>query len=472
LFKRKSIFFKLFLTTLLILFSSLIFFGVLFNYLVHNVFFNSAKESLNHQREQISHHLNLAYQEEWDQGVVQASLELTLNQEDRSTFIFGQDGNLKYQSTESDVEDLIIDRTIIQSALQGEEITEIIRVNHNRMFIVAAPMLIESDLQPQHVIVSILHGYDRETHQLKLINLIALFITVIFTGIVIFFASRKITSPLREMNNVVLQFAKGDFSRKVNIKTKDEIGQLGSSVNYMAKELSSIEQMRKDFVANVSHDLRSPLTSIKGFLVAFIDGTIPKERQGHYLAIMKSETERLIKLVNDLLDITKLESNELSIQRISYNISEQMRLVIAKMEPELSKRQLDVEIVDENEDYHVYADADRIEQVLINLIQNAIHFSDRHQAIQIKIKRIDALLLISIKDHGKGIREEDLEKIWERFYKVDKSRTNNLGTGIGLSIVKQILDLHQTQISVKSEFEKGTIFEFQLPLSKKESKTD
>ncbi|WP_158318620.1 HAMP domain-containing sensor histidine kinase [Halalkalibacter akibai] len=261
-----------------------------------------------------------------------------------------------------------------------------------------------------------------------------------------------------------MRFAKGDFSRKVKIATKDEIGQLGHSVNYMAKELESIEQMRRDFVANVSHDLRSPLTSIKGFLVAFIDGTIPEQKKSRYLSIMKSETERLIKLVNDLLDITKLESAELTINPTSYNISEQLRLVIAKMEPELSKFEIEVEL-DEEEDYFVFADSDRIEQVFINLLQNAIHFSTRQQVIYIKMKKVENMLSVSIKDEGKGINEENLKKIWDRFYKVDQSRTNNLGTGIGLSIVKQIIDLHQTEIEVTSELGKGTTFTFKLQLS-------
>ena len=462
--KRKSIFLKLFLTTLLILFTSLVFFGIIFNYLVHNVFFNSAKESLNHQREQLVHHLNLAYEENWDRDVIQASLELALDQEDKVTFIFGQDLELKYKSMQTGIEDIIIEREIVQSALSGEEVTKIIRVQQDRMFIVAAPMVVESDVQPNHVIVSVLHGYDREASQIKIINLIALLITVLFTAIIIFFVSRKITSPLREMNNVVLRFAKGDFSRKVKIATKDEIGQLGHSVNYMAKELESIEQMRRDFVANVSHDLRSPLTSIKGFLVAFIDGTIPEQKKSRYLSIMKSETERLIKLVNDLLDITKLESAELTINPTSYNISEQLRLVIAKMEPELSKFEIEVEL-DEEEDYFVFADSDRIEQVFINLLQNAIHFSTRQQVIYIKMKKVENMLLVSIKDEGKGINEENLKKIWDRFYKVDQSRTNNLGTGIGLSIVKQIIDLHQTEIEVTSELGKGTTFTFKLQLS-------
>ncbi|GAE35176.1 hypothetical protein JCM9157_2273 [Halalkalibacter akibai JCM 9157] len=162
--------------------------------MVHNVFFNSAKESLNHQREQLVHHLNLAYEENWDRDVIQASLELALDQEDKVTFIFGQDLELKYKSMQTGIEDIIIEREIVQSALSGEEVTKIIRVQQDRMFIVAAPMVVESDVQPNHVIVSVLHGYDREASQIKIINLIALLITVLFTAIIIFFVSRKITS--------------------------------------------------------------------------------------------------------------------------------------------------------------------------------------------------------------------------------------------------------------------------------------
>lgn len=155
------------------------------------------------------------------------------------------------------------------------------------MFLVALPMELKSETPSNHAMVVIFHGFDQDTNPIRFINLSAIAVTIILTGVIIYFASRKITAPLLELNRNVLEFAKGDFSNEVKINRQDEIGQLGASVNYMAKELAGLEKARRDFVANVSHDLRSPLTSINGFLTAIQDGTIPENRRNHYLSVMK-----------------------------------------------------------------------------------------------------------------------------------------------------------------------------------------
>ncbi|MCD8500677.1 MAG: HAMP domain-containing histidine kinase [Bacillaceae bacterium] len=267
------------------------------------------------------------------------------------------------------------------------------------------------------------------------------------------------------MNKSALEFAKGNFTHRVKIETKDEIGQLGETMNYMAKELGSIDQMRKEFVANVSHDLRSPLTSIKGFLGALIDGTIPSTQQAKYYNVMKNETERLMKLVEDLLDMARLEANQLELSLNVYNVSEQVRIVIAKMEPELSKHQIEIELMNE-EDVNVFADQDRIHQVLVNLLQNAIQFSKPKSKIEVSIETNNEEAFIRIRDYGFGMKQEDIQFIWERFYKTEKARTYKGGTGIGLSIVKHIIDLHQSTIDVDSKLGEGTTFTFTLKLEK------
>lgn len=466
MFKNKTIFKKLFLSSLLILFLSFLFFLLVFNYLIHNIIFKSYQDTLIERSEQIARYLDEADEQRWDNHIIQSTLDLSLNHEDHVTFIYDDTGKLKYYPQNAYVDHHHIDHKVVQSVIRGEEIMKLTKVNGSNMLIVAGPMSIPSEAQLEHVIVTVIHGFDKNASELRLINLLAILITITLTAIIIFFVSRKISSPLQEMNNIVLKFAKGDFSENVKVRSKDEIGQLGESVNHMAKELSSIEQMRRDFVANVSHDLRSPLTSINGFLVAILDGTIPDERRNHYLAIMKNETERLIKLVNDLLDISKLESNELQIDPTSYNFSEQLRLIIAKMEPVLLKHETEIELNDEDEDIYVYADSERIEQVLINLIQNAIHFSPNKSIVNIKLECDKNKVMFVVRDKGNGISEQDLQYIWDRFYKADKSRTNKLGAGIGLSIVKRIIDLHDTTITVESNLGEGTTFSFALPLAR------
>ncbi|WP_339149446.1 MULTISPECIES: HAMP domain-containing sensor histidine kinase [unclassified Sutcliffiella] len=467
LINRKSIFIKLFLTSLLILFVSFLIFALIFNYMLHSVLFKNYQDSIYYQRDQLTSFINEVSNKEMDKETFDSSLELSMHKEDQTSFIFGEDGELKFLSDSRTELLSSIEKEYISKALNKEESVKKIRVDDRHMFIIALPMEIATEENPDHAMVVVFHGFDRDINPIRLLNLGAIFITITITGIIIFFASRKITAPLRELNENVLEFAKGDFSREVTINRKDEIGQLGESVNYMAKELAGMEQVRRDFVANVSHDLRSPLTSIKGFLVAIQDGTIPEHRREHYLTIMRDETDRLIKLVNDLLDMTQLESNQMTLTPEAYNISEQLRRVIAKMEPNLTKQRIEIEFFEPGEELEVLADADRMEQVLINLIQNGIHFSPKGSRLEVILTERDRKAFITIKDYGKGISEVDLPFIWQRFFKVDKARSSKMGAGIGLSIVKHILDQHEVAVSVDSTLGKGTTFTFSLPLAKK-----
>jgi signal transduction histidine kinase len=311
---------------------------------------------------------------------------------------------------------------------------------------------------------------DNQLHTVVRLFVLASIISITITGVFTYYLSKRITAPFREMNRVALHIARGKFDQRVKIKTRDELGELGETFNYMAQELAGLDQMRKDFVANVSHDLRSPLTSIHGFVRAFLDDTIPNERKRHYFTIMKEQTERMIKLVNDLLDMARIEAGQLKIRPISFNLSELVRQVVARMEPEFVKKQVNVELISEEaQDIHVFADPDRIDQVIVNLIQNAVQFSTPGSSVEVILKKKEQAV-VSIRDYGPGIRQEDMESIWERFYKADRARTKKAGIGLGLSIVKYILDLHQSPIHVKSEVRNGSIFTFTLPIAPNMSK--
>lgn len=332
------------------------------------------------------------------------------------------------------------------------------------VFAIASYLLFQNNLTNMH-----LHSDRNQLHQINLFVLASI-ISITITGLFAYYLSKRITAPLREMNRVALHIAKGQFDQRVKIKTCDELGELGETFNYMAQELAGLEQMRKDFVANVSHDLRSPLTSIHGFVRAFLDGTIPDERKRYYFTIMKEQTERMIKLVNDLLHMARIEAGQLNIRPVIFNLSELLRQVVARMEPEFVKKQVNVELIsEETQDIHVFADPDRIDQVIVNLIQNAVQFSSPDRSVEVILKK-EEQAVVSIRDDGPGIRQEDIESIWERFYKADRARTKKAGTGLGLSIVKHILDLHQTDIQVESEVGRGTTFTFTLPIAPNMSK--
>ncbi len=452
---RNGIFTKLFVTNMIIVLLAFVFFNSIFLYLFHINLYEKYEDIFDKHEEQLRQHILLADEKGWDNEIVKSSFELSFNQQGRSIFVYDATGQLLYYPSNSIIEE--VDSSIVSQALLGETFSGGLRVNEGLIYVIASP------LPNGRLVAMVFNEVNHEYKQFIFMIIITFTITITVAAIILWISSKKMTAPLREMNRIALKFAKGNFTESVKVRSKDEIGHLGETFNYMANELASLEQMRRDFMANVSHDLRSPLTSIKGLLVAFIDRTIPTDRERYYYTVMKAETERLIKLVNDLLDMTQLEAGQIQIKPSAYNLTEQLRLVLVKMEPQFRKYQLDAELVSDSEDLYTYADQDRIEQVLVNLIQNAIQHSCPKSFIKLKIKSTGNQIEVAVEDFGKGIGEEDIDIIWERFYKTDQARSKKVGTGIGLSIVKSILELHNAPISVKSERNIGTVFTFTLP---------
>ncbi|MCG7408593.1 ATP-binding protein [Paenibacillus sp. ACRRX] len=277
--------------------------------------------------------------------------------------------------------------------------------------------------------------------------------------------SSYLSGRLRKLEEASRRIAKGKFDLLIPIYSRDELGHLARSLEQMALELGSLDRMRKEFVANVSHDMRSPLTSMHGYLEAILDGTIPSEHVPRYVRIVQEQNKRLIRLVNDLLDIARIEAGQFHILAVPFNLTEAIRQVLARMEPHLQHHRVMLHAADsQGRDIWVHADSDRIEQVLVNLIQNAVEYSGPDTTIAITVEA-GMEVFVSVSDEGIGMEEADLQQIWERFYKTDKARTRKNGTGIGLSIVKAIIDGHRSNIRVHSIPQQGTTFIFTLPLA-------
>ncbi len=285
----------------------------------------------------------------------------------------------------------------------------------------------------------------------------ALFVGVILTYII----SLHMVKPLESINKVVGEIGKGNFESRVIVNRNDEIGQLASSFNTMAEELNRNENMRRDFVANVSHELRSPMTSIQGYVQGIVDGVIPPSDTQRYLDVVLHETKRLNKLINELLDLSHIESGKFSLNFSRFNINELIRLTLIKNEKRFDDKHLDVEVLFRQENCFVWADQDRIEQVVTNLIDNAIKFSSDHGKLTIWTHSADDLTYVTVEDNGRGIAAVDLPLIFERFYTADKAHTAGGGTGLGLSIVKKLLEQHGQNIKVTSSG-KGAAFTFSL----------
>ncbi len=281
--------------------------------------------------------------------------------------------------------------------------------------------------------------------------------------------SLGICRPLYKILKTAGFYSKGDFKTRTGIHRRDEIGLLASTLDYMAEELATLEDDQRKFISNVSHDFRSPLTSIKGYVEAMQDGTIPPELQEKYFNIILFETERLTKLTQSLIDLNRFGHHGIMLVITDFDINEMIKKTILTFEGTCTKRGLSFDLVLTGARLYINADMGKIQQVLYNLIDNAVKFSNNNSAIKIETNVKNEKVFISIKDSGIGIPAESIKKIWNRFYKTDLSRgKDKKGTGLGLAIVKEIIQAHNENINVISTQEVGTEFIFTLPLSKKE----
>ncbi len=279
---------------------------------------------------------------------------------------------------------------------------------------------------------------------------IAGILTIIIGFIISYIQSRRITKPIKEVNKVVLDIAAGDYSRRIEAGS-DEIGQLASSFNYMADSIERHEKTRGSFISDISHELRTPMTSISGFVGGILDGTIPKEKQEEYLKIVYDESVRLTKLANDMLEMTKMQSSEYKLDISEFDINELTRICIIQLEKKIDDKNLEIDAEFENDKLMVLADKDAIKRVIINILDNAIKFGYDSTKIKIKTQCINRRAYISIGNFGGGIAEDEIGNVFNRFYKTDKSRSEDKkGVGLGMSFAKNIINLHKQKIWVES----------------------
>ncbi|MDF2593704.1 MAG: histidine kinase [Clostridia bacterium] len=283
----------------------------------------------------------------------------------------------------------------------------------------------------------------------------------------IYFISKQMTKPLKQMNQVAKQIASGQFDKRIEVTGQDEIAELGLSFNHMATELDKIEETRRKFIANVSHDLRSPLTSIQGFITALLDGTIPKDNQEKYLKIVLGESQRMITMTNTILELSKMEEGATPIRKVHFNICTMIRGILVTFEPIAREKDIKVEVTLEDNEPYVTADIDMIARVIQNLLDNAFKFVDEHGTIKVSAALKNNKMLIAIGNSGAPISEKEQKDIWNRFYKGDSSRGKyKKGLGLGLVIVKEIIKLHDETIGVTSKEGELVTFFFTLTASK------
>ena len=292
-------------------------------------------------------------------------------------------------------------------------------------------------------------------------------ITYLMTAVLFLFYSFYIRKPLYAITKGASEFANGNLSYQIPVKSENELGYLASNLNYMADKLNRNGEYQRQFISNISHDFRSPLTSIKGYVEAMIDGTIPVEMQEKYLKIISYEAERLEKLTRGLLTLNELDIHKRMLNIQDFDINQTIKSTAASFEGTCTTRQILLELILSGQTLYAHADLEQIQQVLYNLLSNAIKFSPDHSTITIETTEKNGKIFVSVKDHGIGIPKSSLNRIWERFYKIDRSRgKDQKGTGLGLAIVKEIISAHGQHINVISTEGVGTEFIFTLEKEK------
>ncbi len=294
--------------------------------------------------------------------------------------------------------------------------------------------------------------------------LLSALVAFLVAFVAVYVVTYTITKPLRKMSQITKEYATGDFSKRIEVKGTNELAELGNAMNSMAQSLSALEYSRRSFVANVSHELKTPMTTIGGFIDGILDGTISQDEEERYLKIVSNEVKRLARLVSSMLNLSKIEAGELSLNLKKVDVSKLIFNTLLSFEQLINNKSIDIKGLDTMDTIRVNADEGLLGQVLYNLIDNAVKFTEEGGCINVHAEQNSGITTVTIRNSGAGIPADEIERIFERFYKVDKSRgLDTKSTGLGLYIVKSIVEMHGGTIEASSEPGKYTQFRFTIP---------
>lgn len=468
---NKSIFRKLMIYYLFTVLLGLGVVGIAISYMVKDYIYTNTQEELIRKGRIVNSTLqNINIQSEQGDHALQF-LDQTFN---ARIWIFNHSGEIISTSTRDEVSiGKSVAPWIVEQVMQGENTVSRLRFEglQEPMISVVVPWGKENVVIGGIVLHAPVVGVNNTVMRIRETILWATLLGVLVSAGLILYLAWSISKPLRDIERLAAKIGLGNYSERIEIESEDEIGDLAQTINSMAEKLNKIDierkkldQMRNDFLANVSHELRSPLTAMQGFLEALQDGLIPDENsRKHYYQIMYRETMHMSRLVEDIFDLIKLENREISLRRESIKIGQLLNKISFKFKHKLEQRQIGLELGDIPDDLVIVADPDRLEQILVNLIKNAIAHTEQG-TISLAASIQEKYVVLSVKDTGVGIPEDDQELIWERFFKVDRGRARrNKGTGLGLAIVKELVELHQGRIELESILGKGTEVKIYFP---------
>lgn len=362
-----------------------------------------------------------------------------------------------------------IDKSIIDKAVKGNysEVSTLNGTFVKNQITTASPIKVGG--VPKAVVFAtepITESWRSYARKILQIFFIAALLALVVSFLTVYYLSYRLTRPLREMATATKRYAEGDFSYKVKVRGNDELAELAEAFNSMAMALSTLESTRRSFVANVSHELKTPMTSIGGFIDGMLDGTIPEEKYGYYLQLVSDEVKRLSRLVTGMLNMSKLEAGEMPMNIREFDISAEIFKTLFSFEKKINDKSIEILGLDSMESVMINGDRDMLMQVIYNLVDNAVKFTPKNGYIFIKDYRDSEKVFVSIRNSGDGIEREELAKVFERFYKIDKSRSYDVkGAGLGLYLCKSIVELHGGEIRVDSKVGEYTEFAFWIPNS-------
>ena len=295
---------------------------------------------------------------------------------------------------------------------------------------------------------------------------IGIFNLLVIGNFIMRIVSQKMLKPIQKLTDATKKVASGDFSIKLETQRDDEIGELTNNFNEMVKDLGSIESLQKEFIDNVSHELKTPINSIQGFAQLLRDDNLSKEERNEYADIIEEESNRLLNLSTNMLKLSKLQNQNRITNKEQIAVAEQIRKTLSLLEPKWKEKEIVFNI--SMQEKYFYGDEDLTFQVWVNLIDNAIKFSNQHGKIDISLKGKEDWIEIKIKDYGIGMNEEEKKKIFTRFYQIDKSHSEK-GSGLGLAIVKRIIELSKGTIEIERQKDVGTTIIVKLPIEKEKN---
>lgn len=472
---RLKLFKKYFLTTSVIILASLTAMMLILTFVLNNYIAKAKHETLSKACTEVADYITRNNDDEWDLTQFISTIQTVAEVSDADIFISEADGRVEVCSCSEWEQNKnclhtshIISMNEIRAMRYGEKLSlTTLGIYETPHYATAKLVYDEQQLRytvfataPISLVKNLLSTLTKLYFLSALIPIIAMFFAI-------YAMTYRMTKPLKLMSEASRAMAKGDFTKRIPVMSDDEIGELATSFNLMTNSLASLEGMRKSFVANVSHELKTPMTTIGGFIDGILDGTIAPEKQSYYLGIVSEEVKRLSRLVQSMLSMSKLESGELTLSPELFDLREMIFSVVLSQEQRIEKKSLEIKGLDELQSVSIEADRDLVHQVIYNLVDNAIKFTDEKGEIKFSLSTENRKTVFTLSNTGRGIPEKDLPFIFERFYKVDKARSDvKNSTGLGLYIVKSIVKAHGGTIMVSSKEDEYTAFKLTLPMKK------